>query len=379
MKRRDGKVRAELIFEEDATAMTSAIAAPVWRFGITDERESILKRYADYISSAHGLVPYEERTDAPEWLYDISLVVAAHCMHWTGYVFNTYDDIIEELKYITERIDGKHVLLYLPGLEGRYYYDYGTYGACERLGGKEGLHRLVDAAHEMGVHVMLMFGINVVSTETEGYAELGIPSLFVPAAGGLCNHLDCDMDSARHYHHGSQGIVNPAAPKWQNRLCEQIISLREEYGYDAAFLDIAAIWENDSNYPLFPGVKKLCQRLREGAPDFLVSGEAWYDGLSECMPLFHSGHTFGQMHYHDMFNEQLFTPYVREFGHLCLGDPSRFSTGVHELGTNLEWRTPVRRGVIPTLALVDGSIERGAAGVNAIISDALTYKKLYID
>ena len=378
--RRSGGVRAELIFEEDATKMTDSIKAPVWRFGFCSPSEvgKIKSDYAKMIASYHNLMPYESRPDAPSWLADISLVVAAHCMHWTGYVFNTYDDIIEELKYITARIDGKHVLLYLPGFEGRYYYDYGTYGAADRLGGSEGLHRLIDAAHEMGVHVMLMFGINVVSTESQGYSEWGVPSLFVPAAGGLCNHLDCDMDSARHYHHGSQGIVNPAAPKWQSRLVSEITSLRREYGYDGAFLDIAAVWVNDSSHSLFPGVRELCRRLREGAPEFLVSGEAWYDGLSECMPLFHSGHTYGKMHYHDEFNEELFVPYAREFAHLSLGDPSRHSTGVHELGTNHEWRAPVRRGVIPTLTLVDGSIEGGAEGIDLIIEDAKKYRDLYI-
>ena len=186
------------------------------------------------------------------------------------------------------------------------------------------------------------------------------------------------MDSARHYHHGSQGIVNPAAPKWQNRLVKEITSLRDEYGYDGAFLDIAAVWVNDSNFPLFNGVKQLCARLREGNPEFLVSGEAWYDGLSECMPFFHSGHTYGDMHYHDSFNEQLFTPYAREFAHLCLGDPARHSTGVHELGTNHIWRAPVRRGVIPTLTLVDGSLENGKSGIDEIIADAKEYADKYI-
>lgn len=377
--RREGRIRAELIFEEDATAMTSSIAAPVWRFGFTTDKDEVKSKYAEFIVRSHNLKPYEKRCDSPTWLSDISLVVAAHCMHWTGYVFNTYSDIVEALKYITSKIEGKHVLLYLPGFEGRYYFDYGTYSPAEALGGKEGLQKLINAAHEMGVHVMLMFGINVVSTESEGYAQWGIPSLFVPAAGGVCNHLDCDMDSSRHYHHGSQGIVNPAAPGWQNRLVDQIVSLREEFGYDGAFLDIAAVWVNDSNFPLFEGIKKLCSRLREGAPEFLISGEAWYDGLSECIPLFHSGHTFGEMHYHDEFNEKIFTPYAREFAHLCLGDPSRHSTGVHELGTNHIWRAPVRRGVIPTLTIVDGSIKHGRDGVDAIIADACEYREKYIN
>jgi hypothetical protein len=85
------------------------------------------------------------------------------------------------------------------------------------------------------------------------------------------------------------------------------------------------------------------------------------------------------MHYHDEFNEKIFTLYAREFAHLCLGDPSRHSTGVHELGTNHIWRAPVGRGVIPTLTLVDGSIKHGRDGVDAIIADACEYREKYIN
>lgn len=379
--RRSGGTRAELIFEEDATAMSSAISAPAWHLGFVcnEQKGSIQSRYAAQFAAAHGLVEYNKRPDVPAWLRDISLVIGAHCMHWTGYVFNKYEDIIPLLDYVCERIDGKHVLLYLPGFEGRYYYDYGNYSTSPALGGDEGMHRLVEACHTRGVHVMPFFGINVVSTESEGYAAWGAPSQFVPAAGGVCNHLDCDMDSARHYHHGSQGQLNPAAPLWQNRLVSQITAMRDKFGFDGVFLDIAAIWVNDAQHPLFPGVKRLCERLRESAPEFVVSGEAWYDGLAECMPLFHSGHTFGRMHYHDEFCEELFVPYCREFAHLCLGDPSRHSTGVHELGTNHTWRAPVRRGVIPTLTAVDTTLAEGKEGIDAIIADAITYRDLYVN
>ena len=274
--RRDGGTRAELIFEEDATEMCESITAPAWCIGLTDSergKAAVKHRIAEYVASAHNLVPFEKRVDTPSWLPDISLVIGAHCMHWTGYVFNKYEDIIPLIDYVCERIDGKHVLVYLPGFEGRYYYDYGNYSTSPKLGGDEGMQRLVDACHARGVHIMPFFGINVVSTKSEGYAEWGAPSQFAPAAGGVCNHLDCDMDSARHYHHGSQGILNPAAPAWQDHLVSQVCAMRDKFGFDGVFLDISAMWVNDAAYKVFPGLKRMCERMREGAPDFLVSGE----------------------------------------------------------------------------------------------------------
>jgi hypothetical protein len=70
--------------------------------------------------------------------------------------------------------------------------------------------------------------------------------------------------------------------------------------------------------------------------------------------------------------------FARNFGHLCLGDPSRFSTGVHEQGTNPEWRAPLRKGIIPTLTIVDGTLDAASKRVNDIIDDAKEYAEKYL-
>lgn len=65
------------------------------------------------------------------------------------------------------------MLAYLPGWEGRYYWKYGNYVPDERMGGKEGFRKLCDGAKELGVHIMPMFGINVVGSHFENYEEWG--------------------------------------------------------------------------------------------------------------------------------------------------------------------------------------------------------------
>ena len=97
------------------------------------------------------------------------------------------------------------------------------------------------------------------------------------------------------------------------------------------------------------------------------------------MPLFQSGHTDGWLHYHDRPSEKLFTRFSREFAHLNIGDASRGSTGVHEQGTNTDWRTPVRKGIIPTMSLVEHTIEEAPEKVALIIEDAKEYARRYLD
>ncbi len=84
------------------------------------------------------------------------------------------------------------------------------------------------------------------------------------------------------------------------------------------------------------------------------------------------------MHWHDEPYPQFFDTYHRGFAHLCLGDPSRGSTGVHELGYNPERRSPVRKGVIPTVTMVDDTLENARDQVLEIINDAQMYAAMHL-
>ena len=142
--------------------------------------------------------------------------------------------MLENLKKICEQVEGRRVLAYLPGWEGRYYWKYGNYSPDERMGGKEGFLKLCQGAKELGVHVMPMFGINIVGTHFDNYEEWGLPSEF-RGPGGNQYGGSVDWDGSRHYDHASNRNLNPAAPRWQNRLYSQVTGLMDEYGFDAAF------------------------------------------------------------------------------------------------------------------------------------------------
>lgn len=44
-----------------------------------------------------------KREDVPDWAREISLVAAVHCQHWTGYIFNDYEQVLENLKRFVNR------------------------------------------------------------------------------------------------------------------------------------------------------------------------------------------------------------------------------------------------------------------------------------
>lgn len=371
-------LNAELIFEEAATRMSDRIEAPEWEIGRGSSVAQIYGPHRLHVEKCYGLEAWEKRTDVPEWAREISLVASIHCQHWTGYVFNDYKMVLENLKKICTQVEGRRVLAYLPGWEGRYYWKYGNYCPDERMGGKEGFRKLCEGARDLGVHVMPMFGINAVGNHFEGYEEWGAPSEFRGPAGSRYGG-SVDWDGSRHYDHNSNRSLNPAAPRWQNRLYSQVTELMADYGFDAAFFDISAVWMNDPNHYLYDGVRQLMGRLKKYNPDMLLAGEGWYDGLAACIPLLQCGHTDGVLHWHDEAFPPMFDTYVRGFGHLCLGDVSRGSTGVHELGFNPIKRCPLRKGIIPTITITDGTLENAPEAAAAIFEDANRYARIYLE
>lgn len=368
----------ELLFEDCATEMTNRVKVPAWEVGRAASVEEILKSQAGFIEKTFNLVPWENRPDVPEWAKGISLVAAIHCQHYTGYVFNDYAKVLRTLEWLAERIEPHRILAYLPGWEGRYYWQYGDYRPDPRMGGPAEFGRLVKRAKALGIHVMPMFGINVVNRNLENFEQWGAPAIS-SHAGGLPQAGSVDWDSSRHYDLGWGALLNPGAPTWQNRLVTQITGLVEEYDFDSVFLDISACFNNDPRYDMFVGTLKLVERLRENNPNLLVAGEGWYDGVGLATPLMQTGHTEGDLHWHDaLAYPGFFDKYNRSFAHLCLGDPGRGSTGVHELGYNPITTSPLRKGVIPTVTIVEDTLQKAPAQVEKIIEAAKAYAEMFL-
>lgn len=377
------RLTVELLFEEKATRFGKSMEVPVWEVGTTNSYEAIMDNQRRWMERAYGLEPWEHRRDMPEWARHLSLVASVHGQHWTGYIYNTYDQMLEKLKWLAERIEPRRVLAYLPGWEGRYYFQFGDLRPDPRMGGEEGFARLIDGAKRLGMRVMPMFMINGANPRTEGFASWGEPSIYQSAGGYRQNWGSCDWDTSRHYGHNTGHGLNPGAPAWQDRLVGQVNALIDRYGFDGVFMDLAAVYVNDPRYDTHQGMLDVVRRIRDRHPDVLMAGEGWFDATSTAFPyvqpaLTASGPAGDSLH-HDSPYPPIFDTYNREFGHLGTGDPARGSTGVFEFGYNFRTqRMPLRKGVIPTVTIVDDTIDSAPGKVEEILADARRYAELYL-
>jgi hypothetical protein len=141
-----GMHTVECIHEQDARFFDTKIVVPTWVFDGKVYPDTFRAEQLAFNEAQTGLQTWEGRTDVPAWAYDLRLALTLHGMHWSGYRFNDYAQMLDIIRFAADRIDGRHVLAYLPGWEGRYYWQYGDFRPDPLLGGEEGFTRLCVAA-----------------------------------------------------------------------------------------------------------------------------------------------------------------------------------------------------------------------------------------
>ena len=197
---------------------------------------------------AFGLRPFAERSDVPAWARDLvaGRRAARHALE--GRVFLDYAAMLEVLRFVAARIEPRRVLAYLPGWEGRYYWQYGDYRPEPRLGGEAGFAALCEGARALGIHLMPMFGGNCVNAWLPRFRDLD-PSAYMKSATGNRFHGNHRTGTSRaRTTPGWQAWLNPGHPGWRDDLAGQIESLAERFGFDAVFLDTIDIWVNDPDH-----------------------------------------------------------------------------------------------------------------------------------
>lgn len=367
---RSGCYTVELIHEQSATEFDTTIYVPPWVLSKYQDPDKFHEQYLDFAESDRGLglVPWEHRTDMPDWARGVALSLTLHGMHWSGYVFNTYERMLETIRYVAERIEGRRVLAYLPGWEGRYYWQYGQYRPESRLGGEEGFRELCRGARELGVHVMPMFGGNCVNVRLPDLHEYGSQAYMKTATRNRFHGNTPDWDISRAHDTGWQAWLNPGVPAWRRELTRQVANLVDEYGFDAVFLDTIHVWVNDPDFEVHAGIRALKEEISR--PDLLVMAENWYDGLLGVFPIFQDEPSREQ--------PEWVGRYARLLAHLLEAEPSRGSTGVHELGHRPYEPKPLERAFIPTIAFVDGTFENSRDELNRVIRRAREYEERFL-
>lgn len=366
--RTEGSCVVELTHEEDARHFDTSIEVPAWDLMPGAALSQVVARRTEILEQGAGLRRWEARPDVPDWAREVRLVATLHGMHWSGFIFNDYAQMLATVDWVTKRIPGKAAVFFLAAWEGRYYRRYGSSEADVRMGGEAGLRRLVELIHARGAHVMPMFSGNYPQPGTPHYDEYAPLSHFVDASSGFrwdpMRGYVVDWGQLRGTGMAGGGpSLNIGAPAWRNYLTGQVAALNDKYGFDGSYFDTQPPSENDARYSPLEGFRQLATDLRSHKKDLLIASESWFD-LS--LPFVPWSQTPGGPN-------NWSRPYQRRFAHLSMGEPSRGSTGVHELGHIPYNRRELNQMFdIPTVAFVDGTVENAAPEIESALQLAQT-------
>ena len=353
--------RVELIHEQEGWSPSSTIETCLWRVAPAKSYSDAAAAHFAHVEKAYGVPRWETRSDVTDWMRDIRLVLSIHGAHWTGYIYNDYARMLEILRWAASKIDPRHVLVFLPAWDGRYYWNYPQYLPDPRMGGAEGFQRLVTSAHGLGFHIAPMFGANSANKLWKGFGSV---------ADATTEHIDgdafdlnwVDWDNDRR-NEGWMPFMNLGVASWRRWLGNRIGAVIEQFGVDAYFLDIAGAWESNRKGDMYVGTLDLIADIRARHPGVPAIGEMLYDAQMACIPLSqvtrYAQHPAGQ------------DAYVRSFQHLSHPAPGRGSTGVHEagFGTYAPAIAPGQRA-IPTLTVVDDTFTKHREAMAAYIAAA---------
>ena len=353
--------RIEMIYEREGWKRSRRIESHLWRIAPVTSLEEAAAQHFGHVERTYGAPAIERRADAPPWVRELGLVLSIHGAHWTGFVFNTYDQSLEILKWTSRQVDPRKTLVFLPAWDGRYYWNYPLYKADRRMGGEEGLRRLIAEGQKLGFRMALMFGANSVNKTLPEFSHM--KDAVTEHVDGNAFDLDwVDWDNDRR-NNGFSPFMNIAVDEWRSWLRDRISDVIATYGPDAYFLDIAGAWVNNRKGDMYEGTGKLVADLRERHPGVVPIAEMVFDAQMAHFPL-------TQVTRYPVYPAGA-DRYVRTFQHLSRPAPGRGSTGVHEAGFG-DYSPDVAadQRAIPTLTIVDDTFTEHLDAMAAYIGQA---------
>ncbi len=98
-----------LSHDEDIRKVSRTISAPAWELGFGHTRHDIVMERCRDLEDHFSLVPWMERENT-HWIDSLKMVAFFHGVHWTGHMYNTFQQMGEQLEWICESMDGKQVM-----------------------------------------------------------------------------------------------------------------------------------------------------------------------------------------------------------------------------------------------------------------------------
>lgn len=342
-----------LSHDADMRKISTNIKAPQWVLGNDRPRIEVVKERCFDLEEYFSLTPFNKKHKVhKDWIDNLKVVTFLHGTHWTGYIYNTYDQMGEQLEWISQILDGKQILVFLPAWDGRYYVNYPEHEPERRMGGSDGLKRLVKKAHRLGMKIVLMLGGPNLSTfEFLKKNDMMGAGLKTPSGHEeLQNWLDWNTDLKIE----TLGLImNFGHPKYLDYMISKTSELFDIYGIDGVFLDGTLRWQNSPDYSPYEGLVKYTKEIRKKYPQKLIMGEDGYDAVYGLFDLFHtSGGPLGLENY--------LLRYTRQFYYLAYPSENG-SAGIHEIGWSNDSHTINNadpKYTIPSISLFYGDKEK---------------------
>lgn len=346
--------------DEEYTKRSCKMEGSEWILVRNPARGAMSARWYELVEKERGLKPWKKREDVPAWFREVSLVLNMHCEGWTGYVFNTFNSQLQVLRWIAELIEGQRVLVYLPGWDGRYYWNYPVYEPSKACGGADGLRRLVKGAHQLGMHVAPMFGL--IASNYRNTQKLGLQQAACCTAYDLEEIIDTTEWDEDLSTDPIWQPLNVGEAKFREHLLSRIFWVTDTFDTDGVMLDISGWMPRDTQHNILDGLSILIENLRARYKEFLIFGEMGCELHMPLIPFFHS--------MAELEADHPFYRYCRTAYHLSFGAPGRGSTGVHEFGIRPYIRPRVNKPAIPTLSIVSDTLPKHSREIEAVIKVA---------
>jgi hypothetical protein len=356
-----------LSHDEDTRKLARSITAPEWELGFGRNRQEIVMQRCRDLEAHFGLVPWTEKKNT-RWIDSLKVVAFFHGVHWTGHMYNTFDQMGEQLEWICESMDGRQLMAFLPAWDGRYYTTYPEHLPDARMGGTEGLLRFVETAHRLGVKVVLMLGgPNLATFDFLEKHQMTDAALKGPdGLPQVQNWLDWNADLAKE----TMGLImNFGHPKYLDHMIGKTAELFDLYGVDGVFLDGTLRWENAPDYSPYEGLVQYTREIRTRYPEKLIMGEDGYDAIYGLFDMFHtSGGPLGL--------ENFILRYTRQFYYLSY-PAENGSAGIHEIGWSDSSPT-IRKAhpeyTIPSVSMLNGILDRHEDAIREKLSEYQKWK-----
>jgi hypothetical protein len=363
-------------FEADAPITSPTLEATFLFNGYEGDWRTPTEAHRQWMAGALGLGPYREHPHFPAWADDISFVLEVWGMRKDlGRPAHTFDDTVDRIEAFAEKHPPEQTLLYLPGFaEEGIDSRIPDYNPGEKLGGDEGLRRLVDRAHRLGYRVMIhtnVLGMTYTHPRYPEFAQHQVVDQFGQRLG-WGNDLDGDWLPEPYF-----AYINPGADAWSDLMQETLGRLIRDFDLDAVFLDQTLLAFNVSNGPNFvAGMRRHVERLQRAFPDVLFAGEGLHEQVLPALP-------FNQIHgidsiaeVHGMEGERpwrrvhpvsvaLFGPHTRFVAHLLTKHPSSPAFAAQEAAY-------AALDVVPALVLYRKSQGMEGPEVEAMLARART-------